>query len=165
MRIVLAASAAACLLFVVGCNEPAEDANAETDPVRLQIPQQLVGLKVGPEKVGESLKKIARPNVDTVAVFSMREDELLRASLQVNRFNRAARPDDREFREGIIGTMGASTPLALRVGDKTVFATTASEQTVFVWFDEGGMFVLTVQKEFEFPRTLLRRTLELDLSA
>jgi hypothetical protein len=45
-----------------------------------------------------------------------------------------------------------------------VFATTAAEQTVFVWFDEEGMFVLSVQKDFKFPRTLLRRMIDLELS-
>jgi hypothetical protein len=164
VRVALAALVAACLIASAGCTTQAEDANAAADPARLRLPQQIVGLQVGAEKVGEDLKAVRRPYVDTVAVFSLREEDLLRASLQINRFNRAARPEDRSFREQIVSTIGGTAPLLLRVGKERVFATTASEQTVFVWFAEGGMFVLSVQKDFQFPRTLLRRFIELDLS-
>lgn len=164
MRAVLGALALACALSTVGCEGPAEDANAATDPARLALPQRIVGLQVGAEMVGDSLKEVQRPYVDTVAVFSLREDDLLRASLQVNRFNRAARPDDRNFRQTIIATIGGTDPVLLRVDDETVYATTAGEQTVFVWFEGNGMFVLNVQKEFAFPRTLLRRFVDLDLA-
>ncbi len=163
MRIALAALAATYLLGAVACSGGADEADAETEAARLRLPQQIVGLQVGAEKVGAGLKKVDRPYVDTVAVFSLREDDLLRASLQVDRFNRAARPGDRDFQQTIVGTIGGSSPVRLRVSDEEVFATTASDQTVFTWFDGGGMLVLAVQKDFAFPRTLLRRMVDLDL--
>ncbi len=166
MRGALAALAAACVLTATGCEGPATDANARTEAARLRLPQQVVGLQVGAEKVGEKLKGVQRPYVDTVAVFSLREPDppVLQASLQVNRFNRAARPNDRAFRESIVATIGGTNPISLRVDDEPVYATTEAEQIVFVWFEGGGMFVLNVQKAFPFPRTLLRRLIELDLS-
>jgi hypothetical protein len=141
----------------------ADDAQAEAVAARLQLPQQIVGLTVEPEKVGAGLKRVDRPYVDTVAVFSLRDKDLLRASLQINRFNRAARPEDDNFRQTIVSTIGGSAPLELRIEKQHVYATTASDQEVYTWFDKNGMFVLAVQKDFEFPRTLLRRLIEQDL--
>ena len=164
MRPVLAAFAAMCVLGGWSCAGGAEEADAEREAARLRLPQQIVGLQVGAEKLGTGLEKIDRPYVDTVALFSLREEELLKASLQVNRFNRAARPGDRDFQQTIVGTIGGSSPSRVRVGEEEVYATTASDQDVFTWFDGDGMFVLAVQKDFAFPRTLLRRIVELDLN-
>ncbi len=164
MRYVLATLVVGVLLGTTACTSKVDDANADAGPASIRLPQQIVGLQVGAEKVGSGLKQVVRPYVDSVSVFSLREKELLRASLQVNRFNRAARPQDSDFRESIVSTIGGTSPLDLRVDDEQVFATTASDQSVYVWFEGDGMFVLAVQKDFPFPRTLLRRMVELDLS-
>jgi hypothetical protein len=49
------------------------------------------------------------------------------------------------------------------VGDTTVYFTSGNEQIVYAWFDGSAMFVLSVHRDFEFPRTLLRRTLNVEL--
>lgn len=162
LRVALAAVLIATTGFA--CAGGAEEIAPETAAARLNVPQQLVGLKVAAERIGKGLDAVDRPYVDTVAVFSLREDELLRANLQVNRFNRAARPEDRSFRETIVATIGGTTPLALRVDDKLVYTTSSGKQTVFTWFTGKAMFVLAVQQEFPFPRTLLRRVIGLDLN-
>ena len=132
-------------------------------PAVLELPAQLVGLSVVPEDVGSNLETIDRPYVDSVAVFSMRDGDLLKATLQVARFNRLARPGDASFRNSIVSTIGGRRPVAFRVADTIVHSTAASEQNLFAWFAEDGFFVLSVQKDFEFPRTLLRRLVELNL--
>jgi hypothetical protein len=161
----LLVAGAIIVLAATGCGGESEDAGAATDPARLSLPEQIVGLRVVPEDVKSELKGIERPFVDTVAVFSLREDDLLRASLQVSRFNSAARPEDPEFTRSIAGTIGGSSPLEFRVGGKDVFATAASDQVVFTWFEGEGMFVLAVQQDFEFPRSLLRRLLDSEVKA
>jgi hypothetical protein len=163
-KAVAAAATAAFLLAAMSCgSKKADDTDAKAVAARLQLPQQVVGLSVEPEKVGSGLKRVDRPYVDTVAVFSLREKDLLRASLQINRFNKAARPEDKSFRQTIVSTIGGSAPLELRIDRQQVYATTASDQEVYTWFEKDGMFVLAVQKDFEFPRTLLRHLIELDL--
>jgi hypothetical protein len=163
-RIGLAGLALAFALGGVACSGDAEEVAPETAAARLNVPQQLVGLRISAEKIGPGLSKVDRPYVDTVAVFSLREEDLLRASLQISRFNGAARPDDRSFRESIVSTIGGATALSLRVANTLVYTTRSSDQSIFTWFDGDGMFVLAVQREFRFPRTLLRRMIELELT-
>ncbi len=163
MRKTVAVLGSLLLAAAFSCGGGAEELDAKAAAATLRLPQQIVGMRVKAEKIGSGLKKVERPYVDTVAVFSLREEGLLRASLQVNRFNRAARPGDRDFRESIVATIGGTAPVRLRVGEDRVYATTASDQFLFTWFKGSGMFVLAVQKDFTFPRTLLRRLINLDL--
>jgi hypothetical protein len=156
---------AACLFVAGACGNGSVEDSGTADQARLRIPQQIAGLRVVPEDIGGKLKGIDKPYVDTVAVFSLREDELLRASLQVSRFNAAARPEDRKFTGSIVSTIGGTEPEKFRVADEDVYTTAASDQVVFTWFKDDGMFVLAVQKDFEFPRTLLRRLLKSELAA
>jgi hypothetical protein len=161
-RSVLAGALAA--LALVGCgNGRVEDA-ASAGPAQVHLPQQVLGLRVQPEDISSKLKAIKRPYVDSVAVFSLRDGDLLRASLQVSRFNSAARPEDPDFIGTIVSTVGAAAQQALRVSRETVYATTASDQLVFTWFRGDGMFVLAVQRQYEFPRTLLRRLIDAGVS-
>ncbi len=155
---------AACILVAIGCGS-GSPSGAAVDPARIRLPDQIAGLRVVPESVKGELKGIDKPFVDTVAVFSLREDELLRASLQVSRFNAAAEPDDPEFTRSIAASIGGSAPREYRVGSEDVFATAASDQIIFTWFRDNGMFVLAVQKDFKFPRTLLRRLLATGVTA
>lgn len=155
------------IVAAVGAGCSASDAQITQEPGRavVRIPSQLVGLTVQQEDIGEGLVEIDRPYVDSVAVFSLREpDELLQATLQVSRFNSRARPNDAGFRGSIVSTVGSTKPQEIRVGDVMVSATSAASQEVFVWFTDDGFFVLSVSKDFPFPRTLLRRALNLELT-
>jgi hypothetical protein len=126
----------------------------------IAIPTQILGLKTAQEDVSKKLTDIRRPYLDAVAVFSLREDELLRATLQLSRFNRLARPGSDRFRASVIGLLGSSRPLALRVGDTTVYSTSGNKQNVFVWFAGRGFYVLSVHQDYNFPRTLLRKVID-----
>lgn len=130
----------------------------------ISFPAQVAGLTVQAEDVSEVVEEIQRPYVDSLAMFSFREDELLRATLQMARFNRLARPDDPSFRRSITGLLGGSRPLELRVGDTNVYSTSGNKQDVFIWFTDEGFFVLSVHQDYVFPRTLLRRVIDQDIS-
>jgi hypothetical protein len=151
-------------LVAVACSSGPAEISQRPGRATLRIPSQLVGLAVQQEDIGEELKRVDKPYVDSVAIFSLREDRLLQATLQVSRFNRLARPRDADFRSSIIATVGTTRAKTLKVDDKTVYATSAASQSVFVWFTNTGMFVMSISNDFQFARTLVRRTLDLELA-
>lgn len=153
----------AFLLASCGGSNGTGAATGNTSPTALDIPSQLVGLVVQQEDIQKELEQVDRAYVDSVSIFSFRDEDLLRATLQIGRFNRLARPDDPEFRREITATIGGREPVTLKVGDTIVTATTVTEQDVYAWFSENGMFILSIAADYEFPRTLLRRVVELDL--
>ena len=163
MRKVLVAGAL-CALAGMACGHRAIDTNADAGPAQASLPSQILGLRVQPEDIASKLKNVKRPYVDAVAVYSLRDGDLLKASLQINRFNSAARPKDPNFIGTIVSTIGGSASQQYRMSNQTVYATTASDQAIFAWFSGRGMYVLAIQKSFPSPRTLLRRLINSGLS-
>ncbi|HVL82218.1 MAG TPA: hypothetical protein VM840_11585 [Actinomycetota bacterium] len=167
MRNRVAALVAAGALLATGCtgDEPVRVLPGG-GPVRapvINFPSQIVGLTVTPEDVSKVVEEVRRPYVDSLAVFSLREEELLRATLQISRFNRLAKPREGRFRGSILQLLGSSRPLELRVGDQVVYSTSGNRQDQYIWFTDEGFFVLSVHQDYSFPRTLLRRVVEQDI--
>ena len=156
--------AAAAMSGCGGSEEPAETVAAP--PPTIELPTKLLGLDVATEDIQASLVEGAeQPFVDSVGLFAFREEaDLLQATLQVSRFTREARPEDGGFRGAIVSRIGGTNPRKARVGEDQVFVTTGQNQNLFIWFEEQGFFVLTVRNDYLFPRTLLRRLLELGIS-
>lgn len=127
------------------------------------LPSQILGLKVAQENISSDLKKVKRPYIDSVGLFSLREEDLLRASIQIGRFNSLARPGSSKFRLSIIALLGVSKPLEFKAGDTVIYSTSGNRQNIFVWFKERSLFVLSVHQDYEFPRTLLRRILSYEI--
>jgi hypothetical protein len=154
-------------MFAVSCSarEAARTVRGtgEVQAPVVKVPNQILGLRVAPEDVSKQVKNLKRPYLDSVGLFSLREGDLLRATLQISRFNGLAKPNSPQFRASVIGLTGASRAQELRVGDIIVYSTTGSEQNVFIWFKERGLFVLSVHRDYEFPRTLLRRAVDLPI--
>lgn len=128
---------------------------------KVRFPSQVLGLTVKKEDISSQLEEAKQPYVDSVGMFSMREGELLRATFQVSRMNRVARPGSKEFRDTIINLMGSSEPEEIKVNEVVVFNTTGNQQDIFAWFDGKNFFVLSIHEDYLFPRTLLRRAIEL----
>lgn len=147
-----------------GCSGGGVSQADSNGPGALRLPSQVVGLQVQQEDVRANLDEVERPYVDGVAIFSLRDEDLLRATLQVAHFNRLARPEESQFRGDVLATIGGQEPVRLRVADTVVTATGDTDQHIFAWFEGDGVFILSVARDFEFPRTLLRRILELDLA-
>lgn len=132
-------------------------------PVSVEVPSQILGLSVTQEDVSDQVFPFKnRSYLDTFGLFSMREGDLLRATLQMGRFGQVAEEGDDIFRRQIIGLMGTSTPREILVGDRAVWSSTGSQQSVFAWFEGRGFYVLTVHKEFPFELTLLRKLMSLE---
>ena len=155
------------LTFVsTACGGSDDDALAEppAKPPQIRIPSQLLGLTVGAEDISAQIDEAEQPYVDSVGLFAFRQGkDLLQGTLQIARFTPGARPDSNAFRGSIISRIGGTAPRELRVGNRDIFLTTGRNQVVFIWFDQNGFFVLTVRRDYPFPRTLLRKILDLDL--
>lgn len=156
-----------CALFLLpACEGGVRSTITGTGPVeapKIQIPDQVMGLVVQQEPVASDVEEVERPYLDAVSIFSLREEDLLRASFQISRFNRIARPKSSAFRRLVTAQLGGSVPEELQVGEVTVYSTSGNEQRVYAWIEDRGFFVLQVHQDFEFPRTLLRRLVDLEI--
>lgn len=154
-------------LFATGCGNDdlagAVTGAPEPTSPRIGIPALILGLTVQQEDISGQIEQVDRSYLDSVGMFSLRENDLLRATLQIGRFNALARPRSDNFRNSIVGLLGSSKPLELRLGSTLVYSTSGNEQNVYLWFNDDGMFVLSVHRDYEFPRTLLRRIVDLDI--
>lgn len=158
-----AAVAGLALLFTLAsCNGDGESVERAA-PVSAvaKLPSQVLGLKVVPENVTSDVRGVSRTYVDSLGLFSFREEnDLLRATVQIGRFNDVAEPQKARFRNAIVAQLGSTVPTQVRVGEKVTYLTTGSEQTIFTWFDDKGFYVLSVRSDYPFSRTLLRRLVE-----
>lgn len=151
------------LVLGVGCGTGATSAASDKGTLNISLPSQILGLRVQQEQLAKGLEDVDRPYFDALALFSLRENDLLRASLEIGRFNSFARPKSEGFRNQILGKIGSREPRSMRVGRQTIYVTAGNQQAIFVWFDGDGVFVMITHQDFAFPRTLLRRILDLNL--
>lgn len=158
--VLLCAAAVAC----GGGSDVSAVANADED-VFVRLPSQILGLEVVTESISEGVQRSEQPFIDQVGLFGLRagEEDLLRGTLQISRFTEKARPEESEFRGAILNRVGGTAPRRVHVGGTDVFITTGPNQTVFIWFQENGFFVLTAHTTYDFPRTLLRTILDQDI--
>jgi hypothetical protein len=150
-----------------GCGGSTSEAQPRTSasPAVVKLPSKLLGLTVGTEDVRSRLRSSEQPFVDSVGLFAFREGkDLLQATLQISRFTPEAKVDSPEFRGSIISRIGGANPRRVRVADENVYLTSGRNQVVFLWFRKHGFFVLTVRRDYPFPRTILRRLLDMHLS-
>ncbi len=155
--VALAVAAAAC-----GGGEETAAPVAAREASAITLPEQVLGLQVDTEEL--ELRALQNTYFDSLGLFAFRtEEELLRATLQVGRFNEHGRPGDGDFRRRIISNLGSTEPEELRVGEQLVYLTTGNQQNIFAWFEGDGFFVLSIRNDYLFPRTLLRKLLEMEL--
>ena len=102
------------------------------------------------------MKTVKDPFVTDVGVWSLREGERLRATIEVARFAPDASPGRRSFQRSIIAQMGQSTPRIRRTGDTRVYIISANKQALYVWFTGIHLVVLSTSAEYRSPRSLLR---------
>lgn len=127
----------------------------------IQLPADLVGLKVAEEKVTEALESFRPSYVAGAALYSFRGDkDLVQATLQIARFRDEPRNRSNNFRQSILTQFGSTRPRVTRMGDTVVYRTTQTKQTVAIWFDDLDWYLLSIRDEFDRPRTLMRETLE-----
>lgn len=129
------------------------------------VPDELVGLTTEAENI-EHLEKEAGPDsyLASTRLWSLREGERLRATLQIGRLVPDAGGDspdaEEEFRLKIVAQIGQSEPRRRVLGGETVYVTVANSQPVYVWFQGRLLYVLSVDATLAAPRQLLRAALE-----
>lgn len=167
LRRVLLLMSAACMVLATACSSESEAETPTPAPpsaYEVNLPSQLLGLNVVEENIRATLGRIQQSYLQGVGLFSFREgNDLLRATLQVGRFNDIADSNKSDFKDDVIGQLGASVPIALRVGDRTVYLASGSDQNIFSWFDDKGFYVLSVRSDYAFPRTMMRKLLKMEL--
>lgn len=169
MKRTLCVAATGILLLVPACTGNIVEnvtggGKVSSKGIDIRIPSQLLGLRVQSENIAKQLKATKRPYIDNVGLFSLREADLVRATFQISRFNALARPESPTFRNNVISLLGGARAQPVRVNSTTVYVTTGNDQSIFVWFEGRGFFVLTCHRAYEFPRTLLRHVLDLKVS-
>ena len=120
-------------------------------------------MQVQPEDVSKTLSQLKRSWAEAVGLYSFRREELVQATLQVNRFNDNAKYEESGFRRQILQQIGGVAPREIQVGDEDVFVTQSTKQTLAIWFEGEHLFILSIRQDFEKPRTLLRSALELEV--
>ncbi len=128
------------------------------------VPSELLGLPVTREDMTDTVSRSQDAFIDAVGLYSMRRDDLLQATLQVNKFRSNAPMDKAGFRTSLVNQIGGSRVQSFRMGDSTVYRTTGRKQVISLWFKGDVLFVLSVRDTFETPRTLLRQALEIEPS-
>jgi len=161
----LAAAALAVALGLGGCGDP-EGKRVSPGAIKaLELrgaPAELLGLRMQREDVSGTTQRVNLAFVDSVALYSLRNDkDLVQATLQVSHFAEGARTADAPFRSAVVNQIGSAAPREFRLGDRTVYLTTGTKQSIAVWFDGDHLFVLASRADYDTPRTLLRRALEL----
>jgi hypothetical protein len=125
------------------------------------LPADLLGLKVAPEDVTEDLAKVPSTFIDGLSLYSLRHNDLVMATLQISRFTDGADVKADKFRQTVVNQIGSTTPRQVRLGGETVYLTTGTKQTIGVWFKGRYLFVLATRADYDEPRTLLRKALEI----
>lgn len=163
-RTVLAGALALAILApACGGNDVVERAEARAvDALDADgLPGEILGLKVGREDITALVEDTDRPYFDAVGLYSLREGDTLQATLQIGRFADDADYDDPEFQQKVLTTSGAGSVRELRLAERAAYLSSADRQQVAIWFDGPFMLILSIREEYETPRSLLRKAMEL----
>lgn len=160
----------AAAVAVAGCAETPRAASvagagrAASEVPASFVPDSLAGLEAAPEDITRLEKEAGDESyLSSARLWSLREGERLRATLQVGRFvpdAGADREDEDEFRSLIVSQIGQSEPRLRVLGDEEVYVTVANAQPVYIWFRGRLLFILSVDSSLPEPRALLRAALE-----
>lgn len=156
----------AAVLSVAGCatGDRTVAAVAAPDGGKVKedaVPAKLVGLTTSPEDVSKPLEEAGdRAYVTGVALWSLREGERLRATLQLARFAPDAPSQTEEFQRRVAAQIGGTVPRARRVDDERVYVSAGNRQVYYAWFRRGHLLLLSVPTETRNGRALLRAALQ-----
>ena len=166
LRLRVLGAVVAAAVALAGCGR--SDASVEPTPGHAvkaleipNLPPDVLGLKIAPEDVSQHLAKVPAAFIDALSLYSLRKDDLVMATLQVSRFNDGADAEDEKFRQTVVNQIGSTAPRIVRLGGETVYLTTGTKQSIGVWFKDRHLFVLATRADYDEPRTLLRKALEI----
>ena len=159
LAIVLLLSLAAC-----GGGTKGGTPSAKVGKVGVSMPGDLAGLAIQPENNTAQLAGARLSTyVSAVSLYSLRQKELVKATLQISQFSSKADYRSAKFQRTLVTNIANGAPVTVRVGPSTVYLTRGTKQSVAVWFHGRYFLVLTTRADFDRPRTLLRSAVELSL--
>jgi hypothetical protein len=166
LRLRTLGAVAVAALALAGCTR--SDASVEPTPGKAvkaleipNLPPDLMGLRIAPEDVTEDLAKVPSAFIDSLSLYSLRHNDLVMATLQVSRFSDGADVNTEKFRQTVVNQIGSTAPRTVRLGGETVYLTSGKKQSIGVWFKDRYLFVLATRADYDEPRTLLRKALEI----
>lgn len=122
-------------------------------------PDQILDLRTQSEDVKKLVSTLSDLYVSEIAIYSLRRDDVVQATLQISRFNSKARPGKPAFRRAMVAQIGGSEGTPTMLGKETVFITQGTQKQVAVWFRGRTVFILTTRDDYDMPRALLREAL------
>lgn len=166
-RALWAAALAMTAGLLAGCGEAdtvAGRQGAEVTPVNAgAVPSTLLNMTVTQEESSEYVKEIDRTYLEQFSLFSIREGDLLQATLQISKFTDDADYTSASFRARVVDRVGAAKAQLFRMGDHELYMTVGTKQQIGVWFDGPYMYVMSVRDDFKTPRALVREALRIKL--
>jgi hypothetical protein len=159
VAMMLLSSAAACGGGAKG-GTPAGKVTA----LEVTLPGGLAGLNLQPE---HDSSQLANTNLSTyvkaVSLYSLRQKDLVKGTLQISEFNNPSKFRSPKFRTTLVNRIANGTPVVVRVGKSIVYLARGVRQSVAVWFNGRYFLVLTTRVDFDRPRTLLRSAVDVPL--
>ncbi|MCW2544230.1 MAG: hypothetical protein JWM40_1782 [Frankiales bacterium] len=159
-----AAIAAVAVLAVVtsGCGKQVLGGTAGADIKALPastLPREISGLTVKQESITKPLKQTKHSYADAIGFYSLRQDKVVQATVQVSQLGPEARLEDEGFRQQLVDQSSPGTAVPLTIGESTVMQSTGTKATVSIWFSQERMVLLTVLSTYDGARGLLEQTL------
>lgn len=155
------------VLFATACTSGQEQAkvpSAEEGAGEVRedlMPATMLGLNSAPEDVSEPFEEAKdRAYVSSVRMWSLRESDRLRATVQVARFMSDASPERRDFQRSVVAQIGQTAPRERLIGDQVVYVTSANEQAIYMWFENIHLILVSVSQDYLAPRALLRTAIQ-----
>lgn len=125
------------------------------------MPSDLGGLAAREEDVSGPIDKAgSRSYLAGLRLWSLREGERVRATVQVARFAPDADTAGRGFRDQVAAQVGATPPRLRRIGDQEVYVVAADRQTFYCWFRGLHFVLLAIPSDTPDSRALARTVVE-----
>lgn len=162
-RCVAAVAVLATVSFGAACGTDSPDGTAAKNVKQLPkdfLTGPYLGLTIEREDIGGSLAaQNGNSYVKETGLFSLRDGDLLQATLQVNKLGGAARPKDKEFQQQVANQIGGTKVQPFVMGGRNVYRTSQRKQSITSWFEGDYFLILAVRDTYPTPRALLRELL------
>jgi hypothetical protein len=150
-------------LLVAACGSPSSSgvSGKAIKPLAASaVPATLGDLEVHSEGVQNLIASTKDTYVTAVGLYSLRQDNLVKATLQVSRLTDKFDYRSDKQRALLADKIGGARSDPHRVGSDIVYLTQGLRQQISVWFRSRYLFVLSVREDYPGQRSLLRDALD-----
>ena len=162
-RVPAAVVVAAVAVVMSACGSPSSTGVSGTAIKALPpnaVPATLGDLEVHAEGVQNLVASTKNTYVTAVGLYSLRQTNLVKATLQVSRLTDKFDYRSDKARALLADKIGGSRSDPHRVGSDIVYLTQGLRQQISAWFRSRYLFVLSVREDYAGQRALLRDALD-----